>query len=348
MTEEQIEKLSQDSVTETGELSFDELCERLCEPGRTVILFHRSPDADAVGSAFALRMVLEELGSEAFCLCESEVPERLRFLMHGMQESVLPTALPTDFAPVRVVSVDSASPAQLGTLYSAYEKKIALAIDHHAKGERYAAQSYVRAEAAATGEILFDIVKELATAEKIRITEELCTNLYAAISADTGCFRFSNVTPETHLRAAELLASGIDCAEINHRLYECKTMDQLRAEAAGISNLNLFCEGRVAVITFPYALKAALGLPDESMETLVDIARSLYGVEVAVCIRQPAAEGRFRVSTRSNGAYDVGALCAGFDGGGHAKAAGCTILAADINEAMKRIVTAIRLPDEEE
>ncbi len=330
-----------------NDISFEELCERLCETQRTVILFHRSPDADAVGSAFALRMVLEELGCEAFCLCENEIPQRLRFLMHGMQESVLPAALPADFVPERVVSVDSASPAQLGTLYPVYEGKIALAIDHHARGERYAVQSYVRADAAATGEILFDIVKDLATAGKIRISEALCTNLYAAISADTGCFRFSNVTPETHLRAAELLASGIDCAQINHWLYECKTMDQLRAEAAGISNLNLFYDNRVAVITFPYALKAALGLPDESMETLVDVARSLYGVEVAVCIRQPAAEGRFRVSARSNGDYDVGTLCAEFDGGGHAKAAGCTVLATDINEAMKRIVSAIRLPEKE-
>jgi phosphoesterase RecJ-like protein len=157
------------------------------------------------------------------------------------------------------------------------------------------------------------------------ITDLLCIQLYAAISSDTGCFRFSNVTPETHMRAAELVASGIDCAEVNQKLFESKSLEQLRAQAAGISNLHLFENGQIAVITFPYALKAALDLSDEHLETLVDVARSLTGVKVAIAIRQPGTGGTFRVSTRSNCNYDVAALCAKFDGGGHKKAAGCTI-----------------------
>ena len=107
--------------------------------------------------------------------------------------------------------------------------------------------------------------------------------------------------------------------------------------------MELFANGKIAVVTFPYALKAALGLDDEDLGALVDIPRSLAGVEVALCIRQPLPEGRFRVSTRSNGAYDVAALCRQFEGGGHAKAAGCTVLADDMAQAMHRIVSAIHL-----
>jgi phosphoesterase RecJ-like protein len=323
-------------------LTFEQLCEKLARPIPTLILFHRNPDADAIGSAFALKTVLEDLGSPSYCICQNEIPARLRFLLDGEQESVLPDSIPDELEFGRIISVDSASPAQLGTLWELYGDQIDFMIDHHASGEPYA-EHYIDPTAAATGEILFDLVKHFATAGSVEITDLLCTRLYAAIVSDTGGFRYSNTTPRTHLRAAELLSSGIDFAEINHRLFEAKTQEQLRAQAAGISNLHLFADGRIAVITFPYALKAALGLADEHLEILVDVARSLVGGKVAIAIRQPAAEGVFRVSTRSNCDYDVSALCARFDGGGHKKAAGCTVTAADMDEAMNKIVHAIEL-----
>ena len=321
-------------------LSFEEVIERLEAPADTLILFHRGPDADAVGSAFAMKKVLSDLGSRAFCVCADEVPARLLFLTDGEQESVLPEAIPEDFDVARIVSVDTASPSQLGALWELYEGQIDLMIDHHGMGEPYA-DHYIRPDAAATGELMFDLVKHLATAGRVEITDALCTNLYAAISSDTGGFRFSNVTPDTHLRAAELIASGIDCAKINQKLFDTKTMEQLRAQAAGISNLRTFADGRIAVITFPYALKAALGLKDEHLESLVDVARSLMGTQIAISIRQPGTEGIFRASVRSSCDYDVSALCAVFGGGGHQKAAGCTITASDMDAAVDKLIAAI-------
>ena len=317
------------------------LSAELLEPVDTLILFHRNPDADAVGSAFALRHVMEELGSRAFCVCGDEVPAHLRFLTDDVQESVLVEAIPLNFEVGRIISVDTASVAQLGNLAEHYADHVDLMIDHHESGEPYAAHCYIRAGAAATGEIIFDLVKKLASEERIRLDADTCCALYAAISGDTGCFRYSNVTPKTHLRAAELVASGIDCADINHRLFEGWTMEQLRARSAAISNMELFADGKVAVVTFPYALKAALGLEDHHLDALVDVPRSLLGVQIALCIRQPLPEGKFRVSVRSSVDYNVAELCAKFDGGGHARAAGCTVFATDINEAMQKLVSAI-------
>ena len=326
------------------ELTFEELLERLEFPADTLIIFHRNPDADAVGSAFALKELLESLGSHAFCVCCDELPRRLRFLTFDQQSSVLPNAIPEDFVPSRVICVDTAAPEQMGDLWELWGDKVELMIDHHETGEIYA-DSYIRPQAAATGEIMFDIVKHFATEGLITITDSLCTRLYAAISADTGGFRYANVTPETHLRAAELVASGIDCAEINRQLFSTNSLEQLRAQAAGISNLNLFADGKIAVVTFPYALKAALGLDDSHLGDLVEIARSLAGVRVAISIKQPGTDGVFRVSMRSQGSYDVAALCASFGGGGHRKAAGCTLTATDVNEAMRKIVSAIDFID---
>ena len=322
--------------------NLNELIEVLEAPADTLIVFHRNPDADAVGSAFSLRNVLEQLGSPTRCICTDEVPANLQFLMNGTQKSVLADAVLQGFEPERIITVDTASRAQMGTLADLYGERVDLMIDHHESDAPYGAQCYIRSGAAATGEIIFDLIKQLASEERITIDEGMCIDLYAAISGDTGCFRYSNVTPKTHIRAAELVASGIDCADINRRLFENKSLERLRAQSAAISNMELFANGKIAVVTFPYALKVALGLGDEDLGALVDIPRSLEGVEVALCIRQSLPEGKFRVSARSNGAYDVSELCRKFDGGGHAKAAGCTLMATDIAEAMHRIVSAIR------
>ena len=321
--------------------NLDQLISVLEIPTDTLIVFHRNPDPDAVGSAFALQRVLEQLGSPTRCICCNEVPANLQFLMNAVQESVLPEIVLSDFEPARIITVDTASLAQMGEIANLFGDRVDLMIDHHESDAPYGAQAYIREGAAATGEIIFDLIKKLASEERITIDEEMCIDLYAAISGDTGCFRYSNVTPKTHLRAAELVASGIDCADINRRLFENKTLERLRAQSAAISNMELFADGKIAVVTFPYALKAALGLDDDDLGALVDIPRSLCGVEVALCIRQPLPEGKFRVSARSNGEYDVAALCRKFEGGGHAKAAGCTLTATDIAEAMHRIVSSI-------
>jgi phosphoesterase RecJ-like protein len=327
-------------MAEYAALTFEEIITRISEPKNTLILFHRNPDADAVGSAYALKKILADLGSRAWCVCGEELPPRLEFLADGEQESVLPEQIPEDFAAERIIAVDTASPFQLGRLNELYGDRVDLMIDHHGVGEPYA-NHYIRPEAAATGEIMFDLVKQLATDGLVEIDEALCVDLYAAISADTGGFRFSNVTADTHMRAAELMASGIDSAEINHLLFDCFSMEQLRARAAGISNLQLFSGGKVAVITFPYALKAALGLEDHHLSTLVDVARSLEGVMIAISVRQPGTDGSFHVSMRASCDYDVSEVCARFGGGGHARAAGCTFSAENMEDAVEKLVGAI-------
>ncbi len=320
---------------------FEEILSHLEKPCDTLVLFHRAPDADATGSAYVMKKLLEALGSRAVCVCADELPARLSFLFCGEQESVLPERIPTDFSVGRIVSVDTASPSQLDRLFPLYGDRIDLMIDHHGKGEPYAEFVYVRADAAATGEILFDLIKEAMGRGLFSMTRAVASALYAAISADTGGFRFSNTTPMTHLRASELLSFGIDAAWINHCLFECKSHEQLRAEAAGISRLELYGDGKVALICFPYELKKELGLEDAHLETLIDTARSVMGVSLAFCIRQPLPEGKFRVSSRSSCDFDVSALCAAFGGGGHARAAGCTLCADSIEDARSMLLDAI-------
>lgn len=322
-------------------LSFSDVCRELATPKNTLILFHTRPDGDAVGSSFALKLLLEAAGSRAWCVCINEVPQRLNFLSKGIQDSALPEAIPADFEAERILTVDTASPTQLGDLYGMFGDRIDMMIDHHVKGEPYADYLVMQGFAAA-GEIVFDISRQfLANGVIDRLPEKLDFCLYAAISSDTGCFKYSNVTPQTHIRSAELLKSGIDMARINQLLFDSKSMEVLAVEKAGFDTLKMFHDGKIAVVFFTYEMKQKLGVLDEHLETLIDVARSVEGVDVAVAIRQPGPEKTFRVSTRSAGSVDVSLVCSYFGGGGHVRASGCTIIADSIGHVADLVVEQI-------
>ena len=328
-------------ITEFKKLSMDELCLRLCQPRKTLIIYHVRSDADAIGSAFALRELLKVMGIPAICACGDEVPERLRFLTDGTQGSVLlEEGMELDHD--RVISVDSASPAQLGELYNRLHKYIDLMIDHHGTGTVYA-DNYIDPEASATGEIIFEMAKRLVAMGRIpEIPHRVINCVYAAICSDTGCFRYANASPKALRTGAELIELGADRNDINHRLFEAKTYKQVRAEGEAASRLLLHEGGKIASVTFPYSSKFSLSLNDENLETIIDIPRSVSGVEVAFSVRQPEDKPFFRVSMRSSGDFDAAALCATFGGGGHMKAAGCSLEAANVREAEDIILNAVK------
>ena len=324
-------------TTDYRDFSGAEIIEALSVPQPTLVLCHVRPDADALGSAMALSLWLEQKGSPARVVCAGEIPERLRFLAEGVQESILLSSVPAGFENARVITVDTASPAQLGDLWEVFGDRISLMIDHHGRGTRYADGFVV--DCAATGEIIYDLIAD----SGMDMTGKCSELLYAAISSDTGGFRYSNTTPGTHLRAAVLLESGIDAARINHLLLEVKSPKLLAAEAEGFKHLSVYEGGKVAILSFPYECKRALELEEEHMETLVDVARRVAGVEIAAAIRQPSAEPVFRLSMRASVDFDVSAVCAAFGGGGHVRAAGATLIDfADISAAAEGVLAAIR------
>ena len=319
-------------------LNAAETAARLRGGVNTLVLFHRHPDGDAVGSGFALKMLLESMGCTTLCSCDDPLPERLEFLAGDKQESIKADEIPADFTPEQIITVDSASPAQVGDQYARYEGRIDLMIDHHERGEMYA-DGWILGGASSAGEMIYRISRELLKAGRIAaIPAEVDRLLYAAISSDTGCFRYSNASSSAHKAAAELLQANFDAADINHRLFGVKSHKLLLAEKLGFERLRLFADGRIGIVDMPMSVKRAHGLTDEHLDTLVDVARGLQGVQVAAAIRQPSDEGVYRVSMRSSCHVDVSAVCASFGGGGHVKAAGCTIACDGGIDAVVEIV----------
>lgn len=323
------------------EYQLDDVCRLLIDRKNTLILFHVRPDADAIGASFALKLVLEAMGIKAICACENEVPSRLAFLTEKHQRSAKFDNIDQNFEFERVITIDTASPVQLGTLQKLFENRVDLMIDHHENGIRYA-DNYVRSDYAATGEIVYEIASQLYKMGELKeIPRDAYDLIYAALSSDTGCFKYSNVSPHTHLCAAELIAAGVDAAEINHRLFDCKSEKMLAAESAGFQNMKFFHNRKIAAVLFPYELKQKLELDDEHLETLVDVARAVDGVKIAMSARQSTAYRSFRISLRSSCSFDVSNVARHFGGGGHAKAAACTIEADSIEFATRLVVDEI-------
>lgn len=324
-------------MSEYRRYKLDQVCQFLAEPKNTLLIFHVRPDADAIGASFALKLVLEAMGSRCMCVCENEIPSRLAFLTEKHQRSARFEKMDGSFEFERVITVDTASPSQLGALSSLFEKKIDLMIDHHGNCTPYA-DNYIRSDHAASGEIVFEIAERLIEMGYLReIPRDAYDLIYAALSSDTGCFKYSNVSPHTHLCAAKLIEAGVDAGEINHRLFDCKSEKMLAAEAAGFQNIKFYNNRRIAAVIFPYSLKKELELDDEHLETLVDVARAIDGVKVAMSVRQSTPQRSFRISLRSSCSFDVSEVARAFGGGGHAKAAACTVEADSIEFATKLV-----------
>ena len=318
-------------MTDHRSLSLSETAERLLKTEDPLILIHTKPDGDCYGSAAALSQIFTLLGKASAILSPEPIPERLAFI------TALSDAKPYEegksYTPI---AIDVASPSQLGSLEGCFSP--ALQIDHHARGIRFA-DFYLDADAAAAGEIVFEIVKILLKQGNIsEIPPRLASAIYTAISSDTGCFRQANTTAKTHTAAAELITLGADFAAINHALFETKSPRQMRAEATVMANIRLHKDGKVASFTTRKKDRERDGLLTEDFETSIDIVRAVKGVEVAVVVKEAdTKENLYKISFRSTGA-DVSRVAAHFGGGGHIRAAGCTVEAENAEKALAAVL----------
>ncbi len=300
--------------------------------GDVDIATHVSPDADTLGCALALAALINENGGHARVVLTDTVPEYLKFLTDGA-----PTGMELRPGSFRL-AVDVAAPRQLGALAG---EKFDLMIDHHGTGEPFC-DNVVDAGAAACGEIVFRIIKLLRDTFGMRVPVSAATYLYAAISGDTGSFRFANTTADTHRAAAELHEMGADTVTVAHRLHAVKTLRELRAERLALSNMKLLFDGKLVATSASSKELAENGiLPVDFAEA--DLMRSVSGALVGVSLRE-SSEGEWRVSTRSNvtggRSVDCAAVCARFGGGGHRGAAGCTVYANSAEAALAAVADA--------
>ncbi|HHX92864.1 MAG TPA: bifunctional oligoribonuclease/PAP phosphatase NrnA [Clostridiales bacterium] len=308
----------------------DRIKKTLTEADSILLFPHIHMDGDALGSSVALCIALRQLGKNCSILVNEDIPEYLAFLDNGY--CVRETAGTAHVS----MAVDCGDASRVEDRKEAfYGAEKTLCIDHHLLHADFAEECYVDPDAAATGIPVFHLIRKLGAA----ITPEIADALYVAILTDTGSFRYSNADRTTHLLVAELYDYGLNHVPLCNAVYDNIPLSQLRLEAGALESMQLFADGKACIghLTLEEIQKLG-GTPDQT-ETVIDRLRSIQGVEVAVFLREKGVD-TYKASFRSKSYADVGSIAHRLGGGGHRKAAGCTI-AAPLEEAIRIVREAV-------
>lgn len=308
-------------------INIETAAKRLLEAQDVLVLAHRRPDGDTVGTAFALYYALKQIGKRVRVECADPLPNKFTYLYKDYTEE--------DFQPKFIVAVDVASNRLLGELCPVYGDKVDLAVDHHKSNEGYAKETLLDVEAPATTELMYFLLKAM----DINIDRNIANALFTGLVTDTGGFRFASVTSRTHLVASKLIDRGAEHANINEVVFESVSRGRIAVEALAINSLEYYLDGRCALLYLPEDVKDEFGISEEELDGISSLPRSVDGVDMGVTLRG-LRDNAYRVSLRSRNNYDSSGVCERFGGGGHANAAGCTII-GELEDVKRQLVQAV-------
>lgn len=304
---------------------------RLREAGAVCILMHDHPDGDTLGSAYALAHALHALGKPVQVLCADPAAAMFAYMQQGLPLSSAP--LP---ASALLAAVDAANESLLGeTLEQTYKGKIDLNIDHHATNAIYAAENLVDPHASACAEIIHDVIDAMG----VEMNAQMAACLYAGISTDTGCFRYSNTTAHSHRCAARYMELGVDTEQLDRVFFETVTKTYLALERMAFDGLRYYCGGRVALVTVSQEMFRSSGSNEDEYIKIVARARQIEGVLAGVSIREKS-NGSYKISVRTHEPLSAAAIAGRMGGGGHLRAAGCAST-LPLEETVAKVVRCI-------
>ena len=276
-----------------------------------VILTHRRPDGDAVGSAISLCLGLRAIGKTAHIWENPQFTPRYAKRLEG---------LTTKKTEGTIISVDMATEALLPMGGECFAGKTLLGMDHHPSNTGYAQHTLLQTQCAGCGELIWDVLEAL----EVQITRQMAEAIYIAISTDSGCFRFANTTARTFMTAAKAVEHGAQIAPINRELFEIKSKGRLRLESRIMANMEFYADGKVAVACLPQSWVEELEVSEDDLDSISGFPRTIDGVCVGVMIRD-SEPGRAKMSVRTAEGYDASAYCGHLGGGGHKAAAGASV-----------------------
>jgi phosphoesterase RecJ-like protein len=307
----------------------------IIESGSSFVLSsHVKMDGDGLGSMLAMRLVLIGMGKTVRVVHVDPVPKMYLFLP-GADSVCSPADLPADERFDVGIVLDSGALPRLGAAAEIVQRSDTLInIDHHADWRDFGAVNLIDLEASAVGETLYRLFDQAG----VTIGKDVATALYTSIATDTGGFRYSSTTCRTHQIAAALIEQGVDPGEISQHLYENQPLPTIRLLGMALDTIEQACDGRVTWMSIDAEMLRASGAGPEHVEGFVNYPRSVDGTAVAILFAE-LDPGKTKASIRSNVDIDVSELAARFGGGGHYRAAGCTI-EAPLERAREQLIAA--------
>ena len=281
------------------------------------IYSHMQPDGDSIGSLLALGEALQDAGKRVFMFSPNKIPAAYAFL-HGA-DRVLHELIDLKKDITNVV-LDCSDIERLGMFKeTVLGSRVIINIDHHVTNQLFGTANLVDTEAAATGEIIFRLLRQI----EFPISSSIAKSLYVAISTDTGSFKYENTTPVTHRIIADLLEHDIKPAVISQRIFDEKPLRFFMLLRDALSTLELYKDGQIALMTLSEDILKRNGASSDDLEGIVNFTRNIEGVELGILFYLGKDE-QVKVGFRSK-TLDVSKLAGRLNGGGHSRAAGCRL-----------------------
>lgn len=316
---------------------------------RFLVVSHENPDGDAIGSMLALGLSLERIGKDVVLYNRNGTTEALKFLPGSEKVNSSLDNIRENFDATFIV--DCTDTSRAGEEFERFKGSgrcgTTIIIDHHQTSKPSADLYLLNPNASSTGMIIYMFLKTLSLRlglrQVLKIAPDIAENLYTTIIVDTGSFRYSNTVPETFEAAAELVRLGASPSEISQALYETEPLQRLNLLGLVLRTLEITEDGRIASVVVKREMFRATGTSKENTEGFVNFPRSINGVEVAVLFREEELRDgnpTWKLSLRSKGKVNVARIAETFGGGGHERAAGCTI-AGTLTDIKRSIFSSI-------
>jgi len=285
---------------------------------RFVISSHARPDGDSIGSELAMACALRALGKHATVVNADAAPPPLMTFPGVPDIQVAPSA-EGDFDAAIIMECGDLS----RTGVSGLDRGFVINIDHHPGNTGYGRINWFDSSAAACGEMVFDLVRALG----VPLTVEIATHIYLAILTDTGSFHYSSISPRTFDICREALEAGVDPVQVARNVYDSNDMGRLKLFGAVLSAMQIDQTGRIAIVYLDHEMARAAGGTYEDTEGLINLPLTVKEIQSVVFFKHDEGDA-YRVSMRSKGDIDIGAVAKEFGGGGHKNAAGCSVTGA--------------------
>ncbi len=311
----------------------DNITEEINKANNIVILTHETPDGDAIGSSLALYGALKATGKKADVIIP-EYPQVFSFLPWYEEIKKESKEEKYDLA----ISLDCSDIKRLNGFAEYFENaKTKIVIDHHGSNTMFGDYNYVNPNSPATCEILISVFEYMG----IEVNKGIGTCLATGIITDTGGFRHSTVKPETFEFTAELLNKGVNISSIYRRVLQIISMKQFEIRRIALNRMEFLEDGKIAFTYITKQEQEEMNLQTGDHEGIVEFGRDVEGVEVSIFLRE-LPEGGYKASFRSNEYVNVSDVCLMFGGGGHPKAAGCTIL-LPLEQAKEKLISQTKM-----
>jgi phosphoesterase RecJ-like protein len=299
---------------------------------RFVLSSHSRPDGDSIGSQLAMAYALKALGKDAVAINADAAPPPL-MAFPGVPDIRIAPRVEGDFDAAIIMEC-----GDLGrTGVAGLERFFVVNIDHHPGNTGYGDINWFDAGAAACGEMVFDLVKALG----VPLSIEIATHIYLAILTDTGSFHYSSISPRTFDICRDCLEAGVDPVLVARNVYDSNNMGRLKLFGAVLSAMQIDPTGRIAIVYLDHEMAREAGGTYEDTEGLINLPLTVKEIQAVVFFKQHEGDD-YRVSMRSKGPIDIGAVAKDFGGGGHKNAAGCTVT-GPIDALQKTFVSKIEL-----